>query len=58
MLCGHSGNTLSRKATDEKRVAAEIYDTGDARQHDGDVKWTARQDPAVAAKENSIFLPW
>jgi hypothetical protein len=29
------------RETDEKRVAAEIYDAGDARQHDGDAKWTA-----------------
>jgi hypothetical protein len=27
--------------TDEKRVATEIYDAGNARQCDGDAKWTA-----------------
>jgi hypothetical protein len=27
--------------TDEKCVATEIYDAGNARQRDGDVKWTA-----------------
>jgi hypothetical protein len=29
--------------TDEKRVATEIYDTGNARQRDGDAKRTAGQ---------------
>jgi hypothetical protein len=45
------------RETDKKRVAAEIYDAGDARQRDDDAKRTVRQDPAVAAKKNRSFLP-
>jgi hypothetical protein len=45
------------RETDEKRVTVEIYDTGDARRRDGDVKQTARQDPAVAAKKTAVCLP-
>jgi hypothetical protein len=46
------------RETDEKRIATEIYDAGDARQDDGDAKQTARQDPAIAAEKTVVFLPW
>jgi hypothetical protein len=45
------------RETDEKRVTAEIYDAGDARQYDGDAKRTARQDPAIAAKKTLTSVP-
>jgi hypothetical protein len=46
------------RETDEKCVATEIYDAGNARQRDGDAKRTAQQDLAVAANKNRSFLPW
>jgi hypothetical protein len=50
--------TLCRgRETNEKRVAVEIYDAGNARQHNGDAKRMARQDPAVAAKKTLTSVP-
>jgi hypothetical protein len=40
MLCGHSGKRFRGRENDEKRIAAEIYDAGNARQRDGDAKRT------------------
>jgi hypothetical protein len=45
------------RETDEKRVAAEIYDAGNARQRDGNAKRMVRQDLAVATKKSRSFLP-
>jgi hypothetical protein len=44
---------------DEKDVAVEIYDAGNARQRDGDAKLTARwQDPPIATKKMLTSVPW
>jgi hypothetical protein len=50
--------TLCRgRETDEKRVTAEIYDAGNARQCDGNAKRTVGQDLAVVTKKSRSFLP-